>query len=441
MIIYNANKNEFFDHVKRNQIANIIKDNFIEKGISGGSENEISSWYNSLNFMKNILDTEQIPNDIHVAIEYKIPFSSKRIDFLITGRDVNDKKSIIVIELKQWQKVEITSKEDMVLTYINKTNREVLHPSYQALQYKYLLNSFNEELNQGRIKCFSCSYLHNMHKEKNFNLVNISIFKYIEESPLFFSEDYDELQQKIIELTKNGKGKEILYEIENGKIVPAKSLISTIGSILDNNDEYMLIDSQKEVFANIIAKANDDNNVFIINGNPGIGKSVVAVNLLSKFLSLKLNTVFSAPNAAFRNVIKKSIQKYCNETDKKIMIDVLFKGSSMFYNCMKNTFDWVIVDEAHRLKDITYMYKGNNQIEDIIKASKNVVFFVDEKQIIRKNDIGTNSNIINIAKKYHKNIYYGENFLLETQFRCSGADGYINAIDNLLQIKETTNFI
>lgn len=440
MIIYNANKESFFDHVRKNEIVRIIKQNFIDKGLSGGTESEMKSWTNSLNFMKNVLDTPNIPNDVHIAIEYKIPFSAKRIDFLIAGLDTNFKKTIIVIELKQWQKAVVTEKEDIVQTFVGNKNREVLHPSYQALQYKYLLNSFNKELNEGRIECFSCAYMHNMDKDKNFNLVNIQLFKYVDESPIYFADDYQKLQDKIITLTKNGKGKEILYEIENGEVVPSKKLIEVVGSTIEGNDEFMLIDSQKEVFSNIISKAKEKDNVFIINGNPGTGKSVVAINLLSKLLSLKQNIAFSAPNAAFRNTLIETIKSYSKEKKQKIMFDILFKSSSTFYDIKTNTYDWVIVDEAHRLKGKgTYMYKGENQIEDIIKASKNSVFFIDEEQKIVPKDIGTNNNIIAAAKKFNKNVYYGDDYILETQFRCSGADGYINAIKNILQISETGN--
>ena len=232
MLIYDATKESFFDDVRKNKIADKIKENFILKGLSGGSDAEISSWSNSLNFMKNVLDTPNIPNDVHIAIEYKIPYSLKRIDFLVAGLDKNNLKTVIVIELKQWQKANDTDKQDMVETFVGNKNREVLHPSYQALQYKYLLNSFNRELSEGKINCFSCSYLHNMDKDKNINLINIEIYKYVNECPIFFKQDYEKLQAKIVELTKNGKGKDIIYEIENGEIVPAKNSLTLLEILL-----------------------------------------------------------------------------------------------------------------------------------------------------------------------------------------------------------------
>ena len=154
MIIYVSTKEQFFNNVKANLISNILKNKFIDLGLSGGTDAEIASWTNSMNFMRNLLDTDKIPNDTFIAIEYKIPFSSKRIDFIITGYDDNQTKNIMVIELKQWTYAKDTDKKDFVLTYVGKANREVFHPSYQSIQYKYLLSSFNESINSGDIKCY-----------------------------------------------------------------------------------------------------------------------------------------------------------------------------------------------------------------------------------------------------------------------------------------------
>lgn len=440
MIIYESTKEHFFNNVKANLISNILKNKFIDLGLSGGSDAEIASWTNSMNFMRNLLDTDKIPNDTYIAIEYKIPFSSKRIDFIITGYDDNQTKNIMVVELKQWTYAKDTDKKDFVLTYVGKGNREVFHPSFQSIQYKYLLSSFNESINSGSIKCYSCAYLHNASKNDNYNLLNIKLYEFVNESPIYFKEDYFELQDKIASLTSRGKGKEILYEVENGKVVPSKKLIDSVANALLGNSDFLLIDSQKYVFENIISRVDENNNIFIINGNPGTGKSVVAINLLSKLLELKKNAIFVAPNAAFRNVLLKKLKSNLKDKKQKMNIDFLFKGSSCFCDEKQDEFDWIIVDEAHRLKDIAYMYKGNNQIMDIIKSSKNVVFFVDEDQVIRSNDIGSNENIIEIAKMYNKKIFTGDDYILETQFRCSGANGYVNALNTTLQINETANF-
>lgn len=96
----------------------------------------------------------------------------------------------------------------------------------------------------------------------------------MDECPLFFKDDALKLKEKMIRLVGKGKGKPILYNIEKSKLKPSKKLLDSISSIIDGNKEYMMIESQKFVYENILSKTESNNNVFIINGNPGTGKSV-----------------------------------------------------------------------------------------------------------------------------------------------------------------------
>ena len=91
MIVYNATKAQFNDDVNLNRISDIILNNLREKKLSGGGASEFHSWQNSLHFMRSAIDDPDIPNDVEVAIEYQIPRTSKRVDFMLAGADRNDK--------------------------------------------------------------------------------------------------------------------------------------------------------------------------------------------------------------------------------------------------------------------------------------------------------------------------------------------------------------
>nr|WP_315370780.1 DNA/RNA helicase domain-containing protein [Paenibacillus xylanexedens] len=96
------------------------------------------------------------------------------------------------------------------------------------------------------------------------------------------------------------------------------------------------------------------------------------------------------------------------------------------------------MDEAHRLKGKgAYQYLGENQIEDIIKASKVNVFFIDDFQRIRPEDIGSIDEIKRLAALYDSEVH---EYSLAAQFRCSGAEGFLNWVDDALQIRPTANF-
>lgn len=436
MIVYDNTKFGFNEEVRKNLIVDSIIKKMNNLGIKGVSDSERRSWENSLSKVKNLLESSEIADDCHIAIEYKIPTTSNRIDFMISGHDKDNNKNVVIIELKQWENAQDSGLNNIVKTFIGRDIRELKHPSYQAKEYEYLLKNFNESIFKNNIGIFSCAYLHNAAKDKNINLINSLIYSYITDCPLYFKEDYDELQQTIIKFVGKGKGKEILFEIENGKLVPSKKLIDTIKNVLEDNENYILVDTQLFVYEKIMNLVNQENNVFIINGNPGTGKSVVAVNLLKAILENKKSVQYITPNKAFRSTIENSLKGKGNSN----FIKATIKGSSSYWDVKKNTFDWLIVDEAHRLKEKAYMYKGSNQIKDIINSSKNTVFFVDDNQLVTAGDIGTTENIEAIARLYNKKVFYGDEYILKTQFRCLGMDGYINAIDTTLQIEETGNF-
>lgn len=73
----------------------------------------------------------------------------------------------------------------------------------------------------------------------------------------------------------------------------------------------------------------------------------------------------------------------------------MFGGSGTFYDIPANTFDVLIVDEAHRLnhKSGLFQNKGENQVREIIDAAKFTVFFVDDHQKIHIKDIGESQYI------------------------------------------------
>lgn len=100
MIVYNGIKRQFIDDVKNNSIADKILDAIRSKGLNAGHEKEYSSWQNSMQFMRNIVDDSDIDDEIQICIEYNIPLTSKRVDFIIAGADQNQNENIIIIELK-----------------------------------------------------------------------------------------------------------------------------------------------------------------------------------------------------------------------------------------------------------------------------------------------------------------------------------------------------
>ena len=163
MIVYNGNKRLFIDDVRNGEIADKIQTMLRQKGLWGGQEREFESWHNSMQFMRNIVDDSEIADDVQIAIEYNIPQTSERVDFIIVGSDKEEKDHIGIIELKQWTKAEVVDDEMhySVRTYVASDNRIVCHPSYQAYSYSRFIANYSQSVQDNAIGLIPCAYLHN----------------------------------------------------------------------------------------------------------------------------------------------------------------------------------------------------------------------------------------------------------------------------------------
>jgi len=438
MIVYQSTKVGFLKDAS-NGIEDIVRERVKEKlfiDIKVGSS-EYNSWKNSLgDAMYKVMQTDKIPDDSGVAIEYSIPRAKNRIDFIVTGEDAEGKEKIIIIELKQWTDIQKTDKDGVVLTRFKSGLSEEPHPSYQAWSYSTLLHGFNATVYEEKIGLEPCAYLHN-HID---NDVILSPFyeEYLQKAPAFCKGDKEKLQDFISKFVKHGEKKNTLYRIDHGEIRPSKNLADSLASMLKGNSEFILIDEQKivyEIALSLAKKSSKINkNVLIVEGGPGTGKSVVAINLLVAITKLGLNTQYVTKNAAPRGVFEAKL----TGTFKKSQISNFFTGSGSFIGEKENVFDALIVDEAHRLNEKSGMFKnlGENQIKEIINSAKSSIFFIDEDQKVTWHDIGKKEEIEKWANKIGAKI---QNLKLESQFRCNGSDGYLSWLDNILGIEDTAN--
>ena len=437
MIVYQSTKSGFASDVLSNQIDTNIRRAFITHLGRDTSPNEVLSWQNSMLYMNNVLADEEIPDQAGISIEFQVPLTSKRIDFIITGLDKEKNEKVIIVELKQWQNASLTNKDAIVRTWLNHTEREVAHPSYQAWTYAALLENFNQTVQDNNISLIPCAYLHNYLPDSV--ITNPFYSEYLQKAPVFLKPDAMKLRDFIKKYVRFGDDKDILYRIENGRLRPSKQLADAVASMLTGNREFIMIDDQKIVYETAMTMARkakpDKKQVLIVQGGPGTGKSVVAINLLADLTKEKFVTRYVSKNAAPRAVYKTKLTGTLRRTN----IDNLFGGSGSFYDCEPNIFDVLIVDEAHRLNAKSGLYQnlGDNQIKEIINASKCAVFFIDNNQRIHLKDIGDSHLIEQLAKEEGAVI---KQLTLASQFRCNGSDGYLAWIDHTLQLRETANF-
>ena len=367
------------------------------------------------------------PETTGVGVEFQLPKTSKRIDVLLSGFNSEDQREVLIVELKQWATANRTRMDGVVETFVGGALRNVSHPSYQAWSYAQLLTDFALIVDNENINISACAFLHNMADKSELEIAHYSA--YTEKAPIFTGLEGFAFQQFINERIQGGDNGEAINMLDESEVAPSKSLADALRAMIDGNAEFTLLDEQKVIYEQCLGLAKDltSKQVVIVDGGPGTGKSVLAINLLSKFTGEGQNARYVTKNAAPRAVYEARLTGHL----KKSRISTLFTGSGSFVSTSSNEYDMLIVDEAHRLglKSGLYRNLGENQIKEIINGSNLSIFFIDELQKIHIHDAGSKSMIRTMAEELGAKV---TEMSLVSQFRCGGSNEFLSWLDTLL---------
>ncbi len=435
MLAYNKTYEEFCQDINGGIIVSQIQEALNRKF----SDSEQKAFRVSLSSVKNALSNVEIPSKAQIGLELTVPLTNKRIDFIISGEDEEKNKNVVIVELKQWEKVQHTEMSDIVLL----GTEERVHPSWQAFSYGTTITNFNEYVEENPVNVYTCCFLHDYKVEYTDEIKNEVYSEGLSKAPAFISDEWKKFASFIGEKIKKESDVNLLYEISNGRIKPSKFLVDSLSESLHGNSKIELIDQQRVAFSNIkkeIKNALKTNNrkVIIVKGGAGTGKSLIALHLLGELHKQGKTAFYVAKSSYIKEAYSKMLTR--DIPDYKIL-RTLFMGSGDFRKekgIADKQFDCLIVDEAHRLTErtkVSWYYYGNNQIREIIHASHVSVFFIDETQQIDIKDFGTVENIKKAAAEEHAEVIDDEKYVLKTQFRCNGSDEYMNWVESTIYDK------
>ncbi len=136
--LYTGSSRQFVEDVTRDQIAEKLEEAFSHHFGHRVARSEARSWQNSLWRMGIVLkDADLLDNG--VILEYRLGLTSRRLDVMVTGTGVGYRPGAAIVELKQWDDVQVSNAKDNVLTFVGGRRREVLHPSSQVAGYQEFL--------------------------------------------------------------------------------------------------------------------------------------------------------------------------------------------------------------------------------------------------------------------------------------------------------------
>lgn len=440
MRLYAGMSVAFIENTLRNQIARKLSDAFFQYYGYPAAKSEVASWGNSLRAMAQVVQYAKL-NDHGVIVEYELPSSSRRLDFMICGRDASHGDEAVIVELKQWSESEAAEADGLVSTWVGGKNREVVHPSVQVGQYQQYLADTHSAFYEGDhpIRLGACSYLHNYEIRPNDALIAPKFTDTLARYPVFGADAVDGLTDYLRDRLPTGKGESVLARIEQSKYRPSRKLMEYVAETIAGRGPWVLLDEQLVVFEKIraaVASAAtlDKRHMVLVRGGPGTGKSVLAINLLARFLGEGRIAHYATGSRAFT----KTLWKLVGSRARPVL-----KYFNNYRNALPGEIDALICDEAHRIRETSNdrftpkaKQSSEPQIRELLRAAKVAVFFIDDRQGVRPKEIGSS----NYIKQHAADLKYEvSEFELEVQFRCSGSAGFVNWISNTLQLERTAN--
>ena len=433
MIIYQDTTQQFLIDTRENRLSEIMLESYKYRFGHIPSSSMYNSWQNSMSRVADLIDKAGLLDNM-IALEYEVPYNQMMIDCLLFGKDHNQKDTIVLIELKQWS--EVSALEDQgnynekyeVETVTGGRNRIVAHPSQQVEGYVNYIKSFVSEFDKDPpMILFGCSYCHNYKKDNASGLFDPVYENILTDYPIFTQSDFVKLAEKLKSLLSKGSGFEIFNRFMQSPLAPSKKLLENVHKIISNDIQFSLLNEQL-VAKNLIwarvnkAKKLKEKSVIIVHGGPGTGKSVIAINVLAEGAIKKKKIFYGCKSKPFIEGLKNLIGK---------------EGEALFSNLYRflptrmkeDELDILLIDEAHRIeKKSNFQFTKPEdrtdmpQIDQLIRCSKTSVFFIDDKQSVRAQEIGNSSFIKEAAQRLNSKVY---EVTLETQYRCMGSNNYL----------------
>ena len=351
-------------------------------------------------------------------------------------------ENAILIELEDWEQAASTELDNEVM--LPSSNADlVLHPSVRVGHYAAYMKCVNPALFDGKgnalpIKLAACTYLYQYSAAKRDALYAKKFEASLAAFPLFTKADHKPFAAYLQKRLAGGTARTAANRIHHSPSAPNFRLMDRISGTITGKTEYILLDEQQVIFDQIIHSIHEslrcvDKRCIIVEGGPGTGKSVLALNILAHLLHKHINAHYATGSKAFTTTLRTVMGSGSSER---------LRYFNSYQGAAPDSVDVILCDEAHRLRESSadrwHRKTDTPQIEELFRTARVCVFFVDDKQIVRRGEVGTAEYVRAAATKLGINILACR---LETQFRCRGSAGFLEWLDNILGLEKNDKFL
>lgn len=396
------------------------------------SESEYRSWRNSIPILVDVIHRAGL-DELTLILEYTLPMREERIDALLVGEERSTGKPLLlIIELKQWES--IGSNEDGWESYVpvrvsrdKKRYEKRRHPVQQTLTYSKHLRMNHSSVTDGKMKVRCCQFLHNFADKEQL-----------------FQGNYREYAARKWETYGKGEGAKLAEYLREqfsprpsadmaelflkGTHIIGQDSLEVMKRDLSKTENMVLLDDQievnKKVYRKLTALFEDPSfrELVVISGPPGTGKTIVGEHILYTYHNLCRQPGRKKPPArgcAFALARSRTLFAVLDEAGgvSPVYLENLIDPRR------KETWDLVVVDEAHRIGDI------NGTMRKLFQKARLVIVLQDDRQRIMLSEEGTLENFRRYAQD--SGISFSA-FSLASQKRSGYLGSYVSDVDLLL---------
>jgi len=402
------------------------------------SASEQAAWRNSyFRLAGDLIDAGL--GDVEVFVEYEIEEHDVRPDAVLSGRHPDSgEPSYVVVELKQWGKAEPVPERPHRCVLPNMP-REKPNPVHQVRGFCAGLLEVHAAIAGHPDRLVGVAYLHDAERAGVAELAKP--LEADSNAQLYTMEDRGHFVRMLRTRLSPIPDRTAGDLFANGTIQDARPLHERVKGVLRGQEQFHLIGNQTAAYdavrAGVRRAVEDDvKTVVIITGEPGTGKTAIALQLLRDLDAEGYRVVSSNGTRAFMNVIRNAAG------GGKSGHRHLFRFNNGFMTAGPNDLDVLICDEAHGVRAKSTdrrvrraLTKGRSQILELIDAARVSVFLLDEYQGVRPVEIGTVDTIVEEA---HARGIQVKDFQLYDQFRCGGSRAYVDWVHRLLGLVPNT---
>ncbi|PKR44094.1 DUF2075 domain-containing protein [Streptomyces sp. EAG2] len=418
------------------------------------SETERFAWAESLVSLADDLvaagrgNVEMVVECAATLDEETCPGDPRLIDVVLVGQHPERRvPSVQLVELKRWSTVTRVEQETADLLHVPGMKGPKKHPTLQLAASYEAFTSGRGPFQGEDFECGGFAYLHVATDESVRTLMDI-------DAPAgAYARVYtrDRRKQLLADLRK--------HFAPDGSASMAERMLRNMGlrntPLLDamiwsrgTDTVFTLRGRQKQVADQVLETASkvlpdlrrpalvpDERRVvFLVTGGAGTGKSAIGLQIKGELEAQGRSVMYASGSRAFNG----ALQEHVGFGDRQFRES--FTYFSNFITPPDPPLDVLICDEAHRLRDrSTSQFRSREewgtgpQVDELLAASRLTVFFLDEGQSVRPNEVGT-VELIEDAAARHRAVLV--RYKLREQFRCGGSDAYVRWVRTLLGVTD-----